>query len=214
MPPIQTARMIHRDNRADFDALRMEMHAARKQVFVDQLKWDLATTDGLYEIDEYDHENTLYLIVADTLSGGHLGSVRLLPTDGPHLLGDKFACLCADGVPRGADIYEITRLVTRPGLSRDEARQVRQMLAVAILEFALAHQVRHFTMMTHMVFLSSVIAFGWDCEPLGMPQEMDGVAVAALRIDVDAAMLARLRQQTNLVDPVLAIDLTESALAE
>ena len=70
MPPFQTARIIDRDNRADFDALRMEMHAARKQVFVDQLKWDLATTDGLYEIDEYDHENTLYLIVADALTGG------------------------------------------------------------------------------------------------------------------------------------------------
>lgn len=214
MPPTQTARIVDRANRADFDALRMEMHAARKQVFVDGLKWDLKTTDGLYEIDEYDHENTIYLIVADTQTGGHLGSVRLLPTDGPHLLGDKFAQLCADGVPRGADIFEITRLVTRPGLSRDEARQVRERLAVAVFEFALVHKVEHFTMMTHMIFLSSVIAFGWDCEPLGLPQVMDGVDVAALRIDVDAEMLAKLRQKTNLVDPVLAIDLTESAMAD
>jgi N-acyl-L-homoserine lactone synthetase len=214
MPPTQTARIVDRANRDDFDALRMEMHAARKQVFVDSLKWDLKTTDGLYEIDEYDHENTIYLIVADAQTGGHLGSVRLLPTDGPHLLGDKFAQLCADGVPRGPDIYEITRLVTRPGLSRDEARQVRERLAVAVFEFALVHKVEHFTMMTHMIFLSSVIAFGWDCEPLGMPQQMDGVDVAALRIDVDAEMLAKLRRKTNLVDPVLAIDLTESAMAD
>lgn len=214
MPPTQTARIVDRANRDDFDALRMEMHAARKQVFVDGLKWDLKTTDGLYEIDEYDHENTIYLIVADAQTGGHLGSVRLLPTDGPHLLGDKFAQLCADGVPRGADIYEITRLVTRPGLSRDEARQVRERLAVAVFEFAIVHNVEHFTMMTHMIFLSSVIAFGWDCEPLGMPQQMDGVDVAALRIDVDAAMLAKLRRKTNLVDPVLGLDLTLSAMAD
>lgn len=214
MPPSQTARIINRSNRDAFEAQRLEMYAARKQVFIDALKWDLATTDGLYEIDEYDHENTVYLIVADAKSGSHLGSVRLLPTDGPHLLGDKFASLCADGVPRSADVYEITRLVTRPGLSRDEAKQVRQRLAVAVFEYALANDVKHFTMMTHMVFLSAVVALGWDCEPLGMPQVMDGVEVAALRIDVDAASLGRLRAHTNMVDPVLMIDLTESALAD
>jgi N-acyl-L-homoserine lactone synthetase len=214
MPPTQTVRIVNRDNSDAFGAQRMEMFAARKQVFIDGLKWDLATTDGLYEIDEYDHEDTVYLIVADPNTGSHLGSVRLLPTDGPHLLGDKFAQLCEDGVPRAADVYEITRLVTRPGLSREEARQVRQKLAVAVFEYALAHDVRHFTMMTHMVFLSAVIAMGWNCEPLGLPQEMDGVLVAALRIDVDAPSLARLRAQTNLVDPVLMIDLTESALVD
>jgi N-acyl-L-homoserine lactone synthetase len=212
MPPTQTVRIVNRDNSDAFGAQRMEMFAARKQVFVDGLKWDLATTDGLYEIDEYDHEDTVYLIVADPATGSHLGSVRLLPTDGPHLLGDKFASLCDDGVPRSADVYEITRLVTRPGLSRDAAKQVREKLAVAVFEYALAHDVRHFTMMTHMVFLSAVIAMGWNCEPLGLPREMDGVAVGALRIDVDVPSLGLLRAHTNLVDPVLMIDLTESAL--
>jgi N-acyl-L-homoserine lactone synthetase len=214
MPPTQTVRIVNRDNSDAFGAQRMEMFAARKQVFIDGLKWDLATTDGLYEIDEYDHEDTVYLIVADAVSGSHLGSVRLLPTDGPHLLGDKFSSLCDQGAPCAADIHEITRLVTRPGLSRDEARQVRQILAVAVFEYAMAHGVRHFTMMTHMVFLSAVIGMGWNCEPLGLPQEMDGVAVGALRIDVDAASLKRLRARTNLVDPVLRIDLTESALVD
>lgn len=214
MAPTRTARIINRDNFDAFGAQRMEMFAARKQVFIDALKWDLATTDGLYEIDEYDHAQTVYLIVADAEAGSHLGSVRLLPTDGPHLLGDKFAGLCDEGVPRAADVYEITRLVTRPGLSRDEAKQVREMLAIAVFEYALAHDIRHFTMMTHMVFLSAVIAMGWNCEPLGLPQQMDGIDVGALRIDVDAASLARLRARTNLVDPVLMIDLTESALAD
>ena len=214
MPPLQTARIISRNSPGACDAARMEMFAARKQVFIDALKWDLKATDGLYEIDEYDHEDTIYLIVVDTETGGHLGSVRLLPSLGPHLLGDKFAALCVDGVPRGADIYEITRMVMQPGLTRDAATRVRDRLAIAILEYALAHEVRHYTMMTHMAFLSAVIATGWDCEPLGMPQEMDGVSVAALRIDVDAPTLARLRVQLNLVDPVLVIDLTESALVD
>lgn len=186
MPPTQSVRIVNRENSDAFGAQRMEMFAARKQVFIDGLKWDLATTDGLYEIDEYDHEDTIYLIVADPKTGGHLGSVRLLPTDGPHLLGDKFASLCDEGAPRAADVYEITRLVTRPGLSRDDAKQVREKLAVAVFEYALAHDIRQFTTMTHMVFLSAVIAMGWNGEPLGLPQDMGGVAVGALRIDVDA----------------------------
>lgn len=190
-----------------------EMFAARKQVFVDALKWDLKVTDGKYDIDEYDHEDTIYLMVQDGITGGHLGSVRLLPTDGPHLLGDKFAYLCADGVPRGPDIHEITRMVTRPGLPRAAAERVREQLSVAIVEFALARGIRHFTMMTHMAFLAGVIAVGWDCEPLGLPHAMDGVEVAALKISVDAATLARLRRQWNFVAPVLRLDLPESALA-
>jgi N-acyl-L-homoserine lactone synthetase len=212
MPPTQTVRIVNRDNSDAFAAQRMEIFAARKQVFIDALKWGLATTDGLYEIDEYYHDNTVCLIVTNAVSGSHLGSVRLLPTDAPHLLGDKFAGLCEDGEPRAADVVEITRLVTRPDLSRDEAKQVRQKLAAALFEYAIANDVRHFTMMTHTVFLSAVVAMGWNCEPLGLPQEMDGVLVAALRIDVDAPSLARLRAQTNLVDPVLMLDLTESAL--
>jgi N-acyl-L-homoserine lactone synthetase len=207
------AQVVSRHNRDVFAEQRLQMYAARKVVFVDQLQWDLQVREGLYEIDEYDRDDSIYLLVLDASGSGHLGSVRLLPTDGPHLLADKFAGLCAAGVPRGADIFEITRLVTRPGLTQDEATRVRRLLSLAIIEFALANRVRHFTMMTHMAYLASVLAVGWDCEPLGLPMDVDGVAVAALRIDVDAATLGRLQGQWNLVGPALAFDLTQSAVS-
>ena len=212
MSSSDSAKLIDRDNRDSFAGPLRTMHADRKSVFVDQLKWDLVVTDDLFDIDDYDTDSTLYLMVQDETTGGHLGSVRLLPTTGPHLLADKFAHLCEAGVPRAPDIYEITRMVTRPGLPRDAAERVRQQLSVALVEFALARGVSAFTMMTHMAFLSAVIAVGWDCEPLGMPHDMDGVAVAALRISVDAATLARLKDQWHFVAPVLRLDLSESAL--
>lgn len=206
------ARQIGAHNRTAFAGQLRDMHRDRKTVFIDQLRWQLPVTDGDCEIDEYDREDTVYLIVPDPRDGGHLGSVRLLPTTAPHLLGDKFAGLCAEGVPCGPDIFEITRMVTRPGLTRDAALRVRQHLSIAIIEFALANGVRAFTMMTHMAFLSNVIAVGWDCEPLGMPQTVDGVAIAALRIGVDAATLSHLQQQYGIFAPVLRCE-TESALA-
>lgn len=207
-----TATRIGAENRAAFAPHLDAMHRDRKTVFIDQLKWDLPVTDTLYEIDKYDHDDTVYLLVPAAGAPGHLGSVRLLPSTGPHLLGDKFAGLCAEGVPRGPDIFEITRMVTRPGLPRAAALRVRQHLSIAIIEFALAEGIRQFTMMTHMAFLSNVIAVGWDCEPLGLPQTHDGVAIAALRVSVDQATLARLRQQYDITAPVLRRD-PESALA-
>ncbi len=205
--------LVSGTNRNQFATSISAMHADRKTVFIDQLKWKLPISDGQFEIDDYDGPETLYLIVEDAVSGGHLGSVRLLPSNGPHLLADKFAHLCADGVPRGDDIYEITRLVTRPGLGRAEAEHVREQLSVAIIEFGLARGITNFTMMTHMAFLSAVIAVGWDCEPLGLPHDVDGVAVGALSIAVNTTTLARLRRQWNFGEPVLRLDLSRSALA-
>lgn len=204
-------RIDGRDRKA-FAPLIEAMHRDRKTVFIDQLKWDIATTaDGL-EIDEYDRDDTVYLLVADRATGGHLGSVRLLSTAGPHLLGDKFAGLCAGAVPRGPAIFEITRMLTRPGLPRDVALRVRQHLSIAIAEFALANGIGQFTMMTHVQYLANVLAVGWDCEPLGMPQEHDGVAIAALLVGIDAAALARMRAQYSIFAPVLGGE-PRSALA-
>ena len=41
-----------------------------------------------------------------------------------------------EGVPRAADTWEITRMVTQPGLSRAAAERVREHLTVALIEYA------------------------------------------------------------------------------
>lgn len=207
------ATVINHLNRDSFAASLREMHGDRKTVFVDQLKWNLPTVDDAYEIDEYDREDTIYLIVQDETTGGHLGSVRLLPTAGPHLLGDKFAFLCDGGVaPHGNDIFEITRMVTRPGLPRGAAERVREQLSVAIVEYALQSGITRYTMMTHMAFLSAVLAVGWDCEPLGLPAAVDGEQVGALLLTITPETLGRLRDKWNFVGPVLRLDGPLSAL--
>ena len=165
------------------------------------------------DADAYDGDNTIYLMVQDAATGGHLGSVRLLPTTGPHLLADRFAALCEAGVPRADDIMEISRMVTRPGLPRGTAEQVREQLAVALVEFGMARGLSAFTMMTPMDALPTVIAAGWNCQPLGLPPAADGVTIAALRITFDAAILNRIRNQYRFVEPVLRLDLSGSALA-
>lgn len=187
-------------------AIASAMLRDRKTVLIDRLGWDLESPDGLHEIDAYDGDDTLYLIVHQAETGRHLGSVRLLPSAGPHLLGDVFPHLCLDGVPRGGDVMEITRLVTAPGLSRSEALQVRRQLSIALFEHAMANGITRYTMVTHMPWLPSLLSIGWDAEPLGLPHG-DGVdAVAALQILVNPVTLARLRTAWDMPGCMLGAD--------
>jgi N-acyl-L-homoserine lactone synthetase len=172
----------------------------RKRVFIDQLHWQLDAPDGQHEIDGYDRADTLYLLAHQPGSGRHLGSVRLLPSTGPHLLADHFAHLCAGPVPRGPDVWEITRLVTAPGLSRAEALQVRRQLALALFDQGLALGVTRYTMVTHMPWVPALLSIGWDAEPLGMPHGSGSEALCALAIRVDAAMRDRLASAWAMAD--------------
>lgn len=178
-----------------------DMHRDRKRVFVDRLGWDVATVDGQYEIDEFDTDEAIYLIVLDDSGRGHLGSVRLLPTTRPHLLSRVFSHLCADGVPTGEDVWEITRLCTRPGL--EDSRSVRCKLMLALIEYALLRQIHRYTCVTHLPYLSRLLAVGWDCEPLGMPAQHGGGLVGALAINITAATPSLVNVAADIGQPVL-----------
>lgn len=196
-----------RGRTAGLAALRSAMLKDRKIVLMDRLGWDLESPDGLHEIDRYDGDDTLYLIVHQRETGRHLGSVRLLPSMGPHLLGDVFPHLCADAVPMGPDVAEITRLVTAPGLSRAEALQVRRQMSIALFEHALSAGITRYTMVTHLPWLPSLLSIGWDAEPLGMPHGEGVDAVAAMQIFVNVETLARLRSAWNMPAQVLPEDM-------
>src|SRR3546814_20692238 len=88
------------------------MFAARKELFVDLLKWDLPVLDGRFEIDQFDTPAAHYLILADEW-GRHRASARLLPTDSSHLLGDLYPFLCDGPVPAGPKDRKSTRLNSR-----------------------------------------------------------------------------------------------------
>ena len=90
------------------------MFEARKRVFVDLLKWNVPVLEGRYEVDQFDDEDAVYLIVPGE-DGRHAGSARLLKTIRPHILDTLFPELCAAPVPRGA--------AADPGLRRRHRRR-------------------------------------------------------------------------------------------
>lgn len=202
--------IIHRGNRAARRETLLAMHADRKQVFVDRLKWDVPVVDGRYEIDGFDDAHAVYLVAEDPRTGMHLGSVRLLPTTRRHILGDLFPMLVEGEVPRGPDIFEVTRLCTSPRLADWEAHNaVRERLATALIEYALTTGITRYTMMTHVAYLSQLLATGWDVEPLGLPKEVGGQMLGALQVNVKAETLAIFRARFGLSGSVLDLAQTQ-----
>jgi acyl-homoserine lactone synthase len=180
-------------NKGRFERQLDSMFRDRKRVFVDRLKWDIPVVDGVYEKDEFDTDDAVYLIAWDRATGAHVGSMRLKSTAGPHLLRDVFPSLCEGEIPVGEDVWEVTRLCTTPDLKNVDPRNVRRHLSVAMVEFALLYGISRLTLLTHVDYLSRLLAVGWECRPLGMPQEFDGQTLGAMEIGITPTTLKTLR---------------------
>jgi N-acyl-L-homoserine lactone synthetase len=139
--------------------------------------------EGRYEVDQFDDEDAVYLIVPGE-DGRHAGSTRLLKSIRPHILDSLFAELCAVPVPRGARTLEITRFCLDRRQSADDRLETRNRLVSGLVRYALENGVETYTGVAEMGWLQQILAFGWRCRPLGLPRRIDGKMLGALRIDI------------------------------
>ena len=167
------------------DKVMRTMFAARKEVFVDLLKWDVPVLAERYEVDQFDDAHAHYLVLADR-DGRHLGSARLLPTMRPHILDSFYAQLCEDAPPRAPDIFEVTRFCLARSLTARERRSIRDTLVIALAEHALVNGITRYSAIAEIGWLQQILAFGWRCRPLGLPLTIDGKMLGALGIDIDS----------------------------
>ena len=197
--------MISPENRWRFAAPLMQMHRDRKLVFVDGLGWRLSAPGSWLEVDAYDNDHAVYLMARDEESGDHRGSVRLLPTTGPHMLEGVFGGLCPEGVPRAADIWEISRLVTSPaGQAGMRLLRVHRLLALALVEFGLLNDIRHYVLVAESQRVPALLSIGWRVRPLSLPTPYDGQLLEVLQIEVSAETGDRLRERLGIAASVFA----------
>ena len=166
------------------EPLLRAMFEARKEVFVDLLKWDVPVLDGRYEVDRFDDEHAIYLIVADEACE-HLGSARLLPTLRPHILDSLFPTLCEGAPPRGPDRFEITRFCLARKETATKRLETRNRLVCGLAQYALETGISTYTGVAELSWLQQILAFGWRCRPLGLPRVIGGRTLGGLRIDID-----------------------------
>ncbi|MFC4595403.1 acyl-homoserine-lactone synthase [Sphingobium tyrosinilyticum] len=194
------------------DALMADMYRDRKRVFIDLLGWDLPVLDDKFEIDQFDSPDTLYLIVGQP-DGTHLGSMRLLPTDRPTIIGDFFEHLCDTGAPRSGQVWELSRLCLSPRIRAAERRGVRNRLLTSAVQFALRNGISGYCCVTHAWYLPEVMAYGWQCRPLGLPQFDPGGMVGALEISINEET-PRLMAEAGTWDETPVQTYVDAALGE
>lgn len=174
---------IERGCAGSSDFTLRSMFEDRKSVFVDLLKWDLPVIDGRFEIDQFDDQHATYLILADD-RGDHLGSARLLPTTRPHILGSLFRGLCSAPPPSGPGIFEITRFCLSRRQGATQRRLTRIRLVSALARHALESGIRTYTGVAEWAWLQQILAFGWECRPLGAPLAVERGLIGALAIEI------------------------------
>ena len=108
-------RLVHGYERSEHGPLFEQMFRHRKTVFIDQKKWDIPITDEEYEIDQFDRDDTVYILSVDG-TGRVLGSVRLVNTVLEHMATSVFDAMFPGLVIRSPTIWEATRFaVPSPG---------------------------------------------------------------------------------------------------
>lgn len=205
---------IYPDDRQSFSMPLIQMYHDRKRVFIDHLGWRLKTPGSWLELDDYDNDAAVYLMARDAADGSHLGSVRLLPTTGAHMMAGVFPDLCPEGLLRGPGVWEISRLVaTVQGRAGMRLLRVHRMLALALVEFAQLNAIDSYVLVAESQRVPALLSVGWRVTPLCLPTEHQGEMIEALRIHIDAESLVRMRTRLGVREPVLSVAAADVARA-
>jgi N-acyl-L-homoserine lactone synthetase len=173
--------IINGTNRHQFPVLLESMFADRKRVFIDHLGWNLPVTKGHFEIDQLEDADAVYVVTFDD-TGKHLGSLRLLRTDRPHILSSLFPQLCKHGVPQGAQVREITQLCISPSVPRLHRRAIRDRVISAMVDHALTSGVSSLTGVITAHFLDQILAMSWHCDALGDRSQFCGSTLSPRKL--------------------------------
>jgi acyl-homoserine lactone synthase len=199
--------VIDSASRLRFSKQIVEMHHDRKRVFVDQLGWELCAPGSWLEVDQFDTEHTVYLVLTRGDDDRHVASVRLNPTIRPHMLNTVFADLCDGGPVVGPDVWESSRFTIAPlGFRGTEVMRISQYLALAHAEFALLNGIGRYTMIGETHRVATVVSMGWRVRPLCLPRACAGSKIQALEVSIDENCLAAMRSRFRMERPVLAVD--------
>jgi len=207
--------VVTRVNRELYTDTLDAMHQQRYRELILGQGWNLPGVENGRERDQFDAEDTVYLLAIDSTSRMLVGSARLNPTNKPHLMSEVFADQCElTGIPRADDIWELSRIVyDRAHIDKATLKRSRSLMRVGITEFCIQAGITGITWLTRKEMYASAIST-WPTTPLGGDRyypDDDAHYVAALSQMNDAARLAS-RKRLGSDEQVLSGMVPPSAL--
>ncbi len=193
--------VVNAENRDQFAADLSAMHRQRKTVFVDRARWDIPVVGDL-EIDRYDRDDTVYLIAKDNPRGPVLASLRLLQTQGAHLMRELFTSRYVEAIPHGPTVWEASRFCVAPTPhTRNRAHALVWEAVCAVIETSLLYGMEQVVFAVNRALLRLVLNCGWEArviDPLRGERD-DGVTAAAAVITLEG--LRAVRRLHGIVAP-------------
>lgn len=187
---------LHRHGPAFWDFLRL-----RKQVFVDELKWDIPHNETI-EMDQYDTPVAHYSLVMQ--DGVVVGGARAMPTTaswGEHtyMLRDAYSGKLPH-IPAhvmsveiaSPQVWECTRLVISDALTlqRDRSECLR-LIVDGLVETAIAQGANELICLSSLALMRALRQLGYDATRLGEPyrNDEDGRLYAVLKMPAAYSMM-------------------------
>jgi N-acyl-L-homoserine lactone synthetase len=199
--------LITPDNRHMYRDLLNDMFAMRYRVVVEKWGWDIPGLVGKSDNDQFDTDETVYLIETDPTRSRVTGCVRLNPTKGPHMMGALFSSYC-DLAPHriGTNIWECSRyVVDRNALAnRDLDLPTRRRLSIGVTEFCLFEGIDTLCWYTNQAVYNLILRI-WETTPLGLPAtygDTQDVYIPAISKIDEAALQRQLAWLDETAPPV------------
>lgn len=173
------------------------MYRQRTKVFVEEMGWPLKTYNGL-EFDKYDDAETIYVLEYE---GDQLvASMRMNPTHRRCMLPELFKDACDGDVPRGPDVWELSRGALDKNLRKSG---YWGRIQCAFFEAALLWNARKAVGFYTVDHIMKQMRVGLDVKPLGQPRIVEGEANVAAEFPFNVETLLRLRKSYKISGPVI-----------
>jgi acyl-homoserine lactone synthase len=202
-------RVIDKTNFHLFPGTMDQLFRVRHSVFVEEKGWKEFERDGIFEKDQYDTEDAIY-VVALGEQGDAIGCFRLYPTVLPHMISEVFPNMVEGKVLCRPDVLELTRFhLCKPRRGASEYLE----LLTAIPEVGLELGLSGFTAIVRTLRVPVMQAAGLSIAPTGLPTAIDGESHVSVLFEVSENCLARINKTRGSTRSVFEHNLTRRARA-
>jgi len=192
------------DNESRYRDQLDQAYCLRHRTIFNEHEWAGPADQDTRALDELEDMHAVHMLYVE--EGMVFGYQRLLPTTGPHVLSDILPQLCIDEPPVGPHIWEMSHYCIDPDhpWGRPGSAAIASALGMGLVEWGLECGVTEFVFPIDPAGILPLVQLRFEPLPLGLPCEVGGRTMIAVRVPLNDRALRRLRWLRGSPESVLA----------